>query len=510
MSKPNPPDKAALKPVLLLVHPQKELRQQYRDFLEDKGYRVEVADTGAEALDCIYRILPDFVVSEIILPDINGYQLCRLVKNDPATRRIPFLLISGYDEKIDRFWGHKAGADAFVSQSQIGSRKIQEDLLQQLGMLSKIYVRDTLSPGSTPESSPAREAEGGRYNLRTRLYQLLDKSLIENTLMTEFRKLYDLIHDKTLLNYMLFTLMEDLLDYDLAGIFYNDQGRESRLVTFHVPEGMKINPTGLEEIRDALFDSLNLPVPAAERSHDLIGEASEEEIVSEYATVFRHPFVRDGKVVGAIVFYAVSETRYEGIFPTSEILNELQILMKLRHLYSQAENHAMTDDLTQLLNYQMFMKTLEREFQKSKRYGLPLSLALVEIDDFKALNEKWGHLLGDEILKSLAAQTVANFRAIDVVARYDRKTLAVLMPGTNLEGAQVPCNRLLKTVQSTPVSWKGATLETRLNIGITEYNESVGELEQLLRNAESALRLSVENGRNRIELCAGSNYNNED
>lgn len=88
---------------LLLVHPQKQLRQQYCEILEQEGYTLTVANSGVEALDLIYQTPPHMVISEIVLPELNGYQLCRLLKSDPAMKRIPFILISGFDEHIDRF-----------------------------------------------------------------------------------------------------------------------------------------------------------------------------------------------------------------------------------------------------------------------------------------------------------------------------------------------------------------------------------------------------------------------
>ena len=98
---------------ILLVDDSKTQRLTLRFKLEHNGYEVLEAENGMEAIKMVYEEMPDLVISDVIMPSINGYHLCRLIKRDKLTRHIPIILLSVLDKKIDRFWGLRAGADAF-------------------------------------------------------------------------------------------------------------------------------------------------------------------------------------------------------------------------------------------------------------------------------------------------------------------------------------------------------------------------------------------------------------
>ena len=85
--------------------------------LIENGFEVETATNGAEAYKKIFEVVPDVVVSDIMMPAIDGYQLCRLIKNHEATKKIPVVLLTILESKIDSFWGKKSGAQLFLSKS---------------------------------------------------------------------------------------------------------------------------------------------------------------------------------------------------------------------------------------------------------------------------------------------------------------------------------------------------------------------------------------------------------
>ena len=81
------------------------------------GFEIEVAKDGGEAYKKVFETAPDLILSDIIMPNLNGYQLCRLLKNNPVTKNIPVVLLTVLDKKIDKFWGNKSGADKFISKT---------------------------------------------------------------------------------------------------------------------------------------------------------------------------------------------------------------------------------------------------------------------------------------------------------------------------------------------------------------------------------------------------------
>ena len=102
---------------VLLVEDSETQLKFLRDGLAQNGFEVETAMNGAEAYKKLFEYIPDIVVSDIMMPMIDGYQLCRMIKNIEETKKITVILLTVLDKKIDSFWGKKAGAQLFLSKT---------------------------------------------------------------------------------------------------------------------------------------------------------------------------------------------------------------------------------------------------------------------------------------------------------------------------------------------------------------------------------------------------------
>ena len=102
---------------ILLVEDSETQLKFLKDGLIQNGFEVETAVNGAEAYKKVFEYIPDIIVSDILMPVIDGYQLCRMIKNVDETKKIPVILLTVLDKKIDSFWGKKAGAQLFLSKS---------------------------------------------------------------------------------------------------------------------------------------------------------------------------------------------------------------------------------------------------------------------------------------------------------------------------------------------------------------------------------------------------------
>ena len=101
---------------VLVVEDSVAQREMIIDLLKGNGLKVTVASDGVEALDYIQGDLPDLVVLDIVMPRMNGYEVCRRIKSDPATQNLPVVLCSSKGEEFDRYWGMKQGADAYIAK----------------------------------------------------------------------------------------------------------------------------------------------------------------------------------------------------------------------------------------------------------------------------------------------------------------------------------------------------------------------------------------------------------
>jgi len=171
------------------------------------------------------------------------------------------------------------------------------------------------------------------------------------------------------------------------------------------------------------------------------------------------------------------------------------LLARFREFYGQArfwQTEALTDPLTRLPNRRAFQMALDREISRFERYGVPFSLALMDLDRFKALNDAYGHEYGDAILRKAARFLVDHLRREDLVARWGGEEFALLLASSSLEETR----HLLERIREGLKHAVGVTA----SFGAAEYR--AGETkEELFRRANHALYRAKEGGRDRVELA---------
>ncbi len=160
------------------------------------------------------------------------------------------------------------------------------------------------------------------------------------------------------------------------------------------------------------------------------------------------------------------------------------------------------DPLTGTANRRYFFERAEQEFMRSRRYQAPLSIALIDVDHFKHINDQYGHATGDEVLKLLSGKIAALLRESDQLARIGGEEFAILMPSTGLAGAALMAERLRMTIaeEASPVA--GLMLHLRFSAGVTQLKAQDQSIEDCLRRADEAMYKAKQAGRDRVEACA--------
>ena len=162
---------------------------------------------------------------------------------------------------------------------------------------------------------------------------------------------------------------------------------------------------------------------------------------------------------------------------------------------------ATTDGLTSLYNHRYFRERLDEEFERAKRYRLPLSCIMCDIDDFKVLNDTYGHLRGDSVLREVAKCIMKAVRKSDVVARYGGEEFVVILPQTERDGALVEADRLLKTVSSHHFPGMPPNVRVTMSLGVGMLDvKKMQSAEALLRVTDNALYKAKSTGKNRVVL----------
>ncbi|MFO0599221.1 MAG: diguanylate cyclase [Myxococcaceae bacterium] len=160
---------------------------------------------------------------------------------------------------------------------------------------------------------------------------------------------------------------------------------------------------------------------------------------------------------------------------------------------------AVTDGLTQIANHRHFQDRLREEFRRAQRYDDPLALILMDLDHFKAINDNFGHQLGDQVLVAVALAVKNAVRETDFVARYGGEEFAILLPKTHLAGALTVAERTAADLKRLKFDAPGLTVTG--SFGVSGYpGRSVNTSEQLVKTADDALYRAKREGRNRISL----------
>lgn len=161
---------------------------------------------------------------------------------------------------------------------------------------------------------------------------------------------------------------------------------------------------------------------------------------------------------------------------------------------------SITDGLTKLNNHRYFQDELVRAFEESMRYGRPLSLAMIDLDFFKKVNDTYGHAVGDEVLKCAAKLFRQSARSTDLVARYGGEEFAVMMPETDLEDAAVFAEKIRSIIESTSFDTAAGSIPVTVSIGVASVPHSrITTPKELIVAADKALYRAKKNGRNQVQ-----------
>ena len=175
---------------------------------------------------------------------------------------------------------------------------------------------------------------------------------------------------------------------------------------------------------------------------------------------------------------------------------------KLHEVNAELSRLAFQDSLTGLYNLRYFHDCLERELQRANRYNKVFSLIMFDIDDFKQVNDTYGHQAGDKVLREIAATATRSTRTTDVVVRYGGEEFAIILPETDINTAATIAERLREDIASMRVDWNGKTITATASVGVSYFCSSDARLtaNQLIAVADAGLYRSKRSGKNRVSL----------
>ena len=183
----------------------------------------------------------------------------------------------------------------------------------------------------------------------------------------------------------------------------------------------------------------------------------------------------------------------------SSILDsQLALQLKKVSLYESVEKLSITDGLTEIYLRRYFIDRLSEEIERSRRLKLKFSILMIDIDRFKNCNDKYGHMVGDAVLREIASIIKNNVREIDLLARYGGEEFTVLLPETGRKGALHVAERIRKACEDRLISAYDENLKFTVSIGVSVYPEDAKDSEPLIEKADETMYRSKQEGRNRV------------
>ena len=487
------------KKILLIEDSQLQLKS-LELILSRLGHEILTATNAIEGIEIGYQTFPDLIISDIVMPEINGYQLCRLLKNDDLLKKIPIILLTQLNEKLDNFWGLKAGADSFIVKSEN-----PEELLNQVSFL--LENSTVISPEKKQEFIQEKKLEN--QNIQTRINNLLDQFLIESTIINEFRNLSEFIYATKILSKEIFSLIFSLMDFNVAAIFFNERDEKKKKTLNLSIQGVELEDKALKEIKDSFFSATFGEEFVKEETHVDYDYEIIDTSAKSYANISELeglksqmviPITYANKTIGGIALYHKNASRFDSSKVMDIILQELKVLMRIKWLYSETKYLAITDGLTGLYNRRYFQQTIDREFSRSKRYKSPLSIALFDIDHFKKINDTYGHQFGDDVISEISSIIKHSLRKTDYVARYGGEEIVLILPETPIDQTKIPIERIRIKIQDCLFMCGGEKVPVTVSCGLAAVEPDVSSHEELILRADRALYESKRNGRNRTTL----------
>jgi len=465
------------------------------------GFEVETAQNGGEGYQKVFTTAPDLILSDIIMPNLNGYQICRLLKNNKKTNKIPIILLTVLDKKIDKFWGNKSGADRFIS------KKLSFEEIEQI---SRNLIEQ--NPIAEDYKSALLESPVSDESIQNQINNVLDELLMDSIFLNEFRDLGEFLSHEKVLVEKTFELLSSFVDYNVAGLFFNSLDQKEKYFLHLDVHKNPVSSFVIEKVKRDFFsgmpDMKNFTM--TDFAHDVVREKTESNAIilssDEFKSKHILPIVFDNTLLGGICFFSKEDVDYSE-FPFYEtMVNELLLLFKMRYLYSETEYLSVTDGLTGLYNRRHFEYNIEREFLRTKRYSCDLSLAMIDIDYFKQVNDTYGHLFGDYVLREISKILISSFRKTDMIYRYGGEELTAILTETSVENALIPLERLREKIARHKFIYNGQETKITVSVGVSTNLPNIENETDLVKSADQALYKAKQDGRNKVVIYSHEQF----
>ncbi|PLW77305.1 PleD family two-component system response regulator [Cohaesibacter celericrescens] len=426
-------------------------------------FDVLCAYSGAEALDILDKNMVDIVLLDVMMPEMDGFEVCRRIKSNPKTMHIPVVMVTALDQVSDRVTGLQAGADDFLTKP-----------VNDMALISRVKSLVRIKMMTDELRSRANTSEQMGLDDGAFLDRLMHQEGGKILLVDDMRSNAERVSKQVRGKFELF--LEN--DPQLALRRCTDENFDCVLVNLSM----------------RTFDALRLcaQMRSLETTRMLpilvLADESEQARIMRALDLGVNDYIRqpvDRNELLARMNTQVLRKRY-----TDALRESVQHTMEL----------AIMDGLTKLYNRRYMTSHLNSLLVAAQEKQKPMSVLLLDIDFFKSVNDTYGHDAGDEVLREFSQRMRQNTRGIDLVCRYGGEEFVVVMPDTDHSLAMVVAERIRKKVAEKPfIIHKGRQMiDVTVSIGLASTLNGEESQDVMLKKADQALYNAKKEGRNRV------------
>ena len=429
-------------------------------------YDVVTASSGREALEICQHNDIDIVLLDVMMPEMDGFEVCAALKSSPRTQHIPVLMITALDQPSDRVRGLEVGADDFLTKpvddvqlmARVKSLVRLKNLTDELR--ARAYTSQQIAAEDALRAMDAISVEGGRI-----LVVDTDARSAERV-----RGYLAVSHDVDVLINPTDVVLQ------LAGIEY-----ELAIVSMSLGD---IDPLRVCSQIRTLERTRNLPIL-------LVADDADRARVMRALDLGVNDFIMrpvERNELAARVRTQIRRQRYA---------------IELRESVNHTLALAVTDELTGLYNRRYFERHLAIMLTKAREQDRDMAVMLIDMDFFKQVNDTYGHDIGDAVLREFALRLRRNIRGVDLACRYGGEEFVVLMPDTDFRQAEGVAERVRMAVAERSFdigAHRGLTVTVSVGLALNEGNTDTPDV--ILKRADIALYRAKREGRNRVVFDA--------
>ncbi|WP_042693965.1 PleD family two-component system response regulator [Azospirillum sp. B506] len=425
-------------------------------------FNVLTAFNGPDALEMVRRESPDIVLLDVMMPGMDGFEVCEKIRSDPATMHIPVVMVTALSDIADRVRGLEAGADDFLTKP-----------VNDIALFAR--VRSLVRLKMMMDEWRLRESTSGQFGVIERSGTMLSVSFERASVLVLEDSALDL------------EKVAETLERDHNTVFSADTGAKAL-------ERALGTPLDLVVVSLTLLNEDGLRLCSQLRSHERTRQVPILLMVDEGDL----GQVAKGLELGANDYVIKPVDRNELLARARTQIRRKRYQERLRSNYEQSLSMALTDSLTGVFNRRYVNAHLPRLLERAIDSHKPVSVLMFDIDHFKVVNDTYGHAIGDEVLREVSARASRNLRTFDLVARLGGEEFIVILPDTDGEAALIVAERLRSRIADIPfaVSSDRGEINVTVSIGISVGGRLGDTAEGLVRRADEALYEAKRSGRN--------------